>query len=43
MKKKIAVVTGCYGFIGSHLTEKLLKKNYKVIGIDNLSTGKKNF
>lgn len=43
MKKKIAVVTGCYGFIGSHLTEKLLKKNYKVIGIDNLSTGKKKF
>tara|TARA_B100000989_G_scaffold298943_1_gene291244 strand:+ start:2750 stop:3739 length:990 start_codon:yes stop_codon:yes gene_type:complete len=34
------LVTGCCGFIGSHLTEKLLKnkKNY-VIGIDNLSSG----
>ena len=34
------IVTGCCGFIGSHLTEKLLQneKNY-VIGIDNLSSG----
>lgn len=29
------VVTGCAGFIGSHLTEKLLELNYHVIGIDN--------
>ena len=40
-KKKIAVVTGCCGFIGSHLTEFLIKKNIFVIGLDNLSTGKK--
>lgn len=34
------LVTGCCGFIGSHLTEKLLKnRNNKVIGIDNLSSG----
>lgn len=34
--KKI-LITGCAGFIGYHLTKKLLKKNIKVIGIDNLN------
>ncbi|MCX7765262.1 MAG: GDP-mannose 4,6-dehydratase [Candidatus Sumerlaeia bacterium] len=29
-----AIVTGCAGFIGSHLAEELLKRNYQVIGID---------
>jgi UDP-glucuronate 4-epimerase len=29
------IVTGCAGFIGSHLSEKLLNIGYKVIGIDN--------
>jgi UDP-glucuronate 4-epimerase len=29
------LVTGCAGFIGSHLTEFLLSKNCRVIGIDN--------
>ena len=28
------LVTGCAGFIGSHLTERLLREGYKVIGID---------
>jgi UDP-glucose 4-epimerase len=28
------IVTGCAGFIGSHLSEKLLEGNFKVIGID---------
>lgn len=32
-------VTGAAGFIGSHLCEKLLQKDYKVIAIDNLSKG----
>ena len=30
-----AIVTGCAGFIGSHLIDELLKKNWTVIGIDN--------
>ena len=38
MKKFL--VTGCAGFIGSHLTEILLSKKNSVIGIDNLSNGK---
>ena len=37
--KKI-LVTGCAGFIGSHLTEYLLLQKNNVIGIDNLSNGK---
>jgi len=37
--KKTAVVTGGSGFLGSHLTDLLLSKGYKVIGIDNFITG----
>ncbi len=33
------IVTGAAGFIGSNLTESLLKKGHKVVGIDNLSYG----
>jgi len=38
LKKKV-IVTGCAGFIGSNLVDLLLKKNFSVLGIDNLSTG----
>ena len=31
------LITGCAGFIGFHTSIKLLKKKYKVIGVDNLS------
>lgn len=30
----ISVVTGCAGFIGSHLCERLLAENHQVIGVD---------
>ncbi len=33
------LVTGCAGFIGSHLIEYLLKNNQTVVGVDNLATG----
>ena len=42
VKKKV-VVTGCAGFVGSTLVDKLLELNYHVIGIDNLSSGQKTF
>ena len=32
-------MTGCAGFIGSHLIETLLKLNQKVVGLDNFATG----
>jgi nucleoside-diphosphate-sugar epimerase len=36
-----AIVSGGAGFIGSHLAEELLKRGYKVIILDDLSTGKR--
>ncbi len=35
------LVTGGAGFIGSHLVDRLIKENHKVVVVDNLSTGKK--
>ena len=35
------LITGGAGFIGSHLTDALIKKSHKVVIIDNLSTGLK--
>ncbi len=41
MKKKqpTSVVTGAAGFLGSHLTDLLLSRGHKVIGLDNFVTG----
>jgi dTDP-glucose 4,6-dehydratase len=33
------LVTGASGFLGSHLTDRLLDEGHTVIGVDNLSTG----
>jgi UDP-glucuronate 4-epimerase len=35
--RKKVLITGAAGFIGMHLSEKLLKKNFVVVGIDNLN------
>jgi dTDP-glucose 4,6-dehydratase len=37
--KKIAVVTGGAGFLGSHLTDRLIAEGFRVIAVDNLITG----
>ena len=42
MDKKLILVTGGAGFIGSHLCKRLLKLNNKVLCLDNLFTGNKN-
>ena len=36
-----ALVTGCAGFIGSHLTEELVRRGERVRVVDNLVTGKR--
>jgi dTDP-glucose 4,6-dehydratase len=33
------LVTGAAGFLGSHLTDRLLHEGHAVLGVDNLSTG----
>ena len=37
MKEKI-LITGGAGYIGSHIVESLINRNYKVIIVGNLST-----
>ena len=41
-KKKISIVTGGAGFIGSNLVDQLVKKGHKVIVLDNFVTGRKS-
>jgi len=38
-----SLVTGCAGFIGSNLVDRLLSLNHKVIGVDNYLTGRPEF
>ena len=40
---KNVFITGVAGFIGSHLAEKLIQKNFKVTGLDNFSTGSRKY
>lgn len=40
MDKRIAV-TGAAGFIGGHLSKSLIDHGYRVVGIDNLSAGRR--
>lgn len=41
-RKPTSVVTGAAGFLGSHLTDLLLSRGHRVIGIDNFVTGTVN-
>ena len=36
-------VTGCAGFIGSSLVDRLLSQGHQVAGVDNFSTGRRRF
>jgi UDP-glucose 4-epimerase len=36
-------VTGCAGFIGSSMTDRLLQEGHDVVGFDNFSTGQREF
>lgn len=37
------IITGCAGFIGSTLVDRLLLLGHEVIGVDNFSTGQRKF
>src|SRR6185295_4555265 len=39
LSRPTSVVTGGAGFLGSHLTDRLLAEGHRVIGIDNFLTG----
>ena len=36
---RTVLITGAAGFIGSHLTDEMLRRGYSVVGFDNLSQG----
>ena len=40
---KIVFITGCAGFIGSSLANRLLSRGHVVVGLDNFSTGQERF
>ena len=37
------IVTGCAGFIGSNIVDRLLAMGHEIIGVDNFSTGQHRF
>src|SRR5580693_4683549 len=39
LSKKLAVVTGGAGFLGSHLSDRLIAEGFRIIAIDNSITG----
>ena len=43
LENRKVLVTGNAGFIGSHVVEELIRKGNQVVGLDNLSAGKRSF
>ena len=43
MHTKTAIITGCWGFIGNHLTKRLLSEGWYVYGIDMFTYVSNNF
>lgn len=41
MAESTCLVTGAAGFIGSHLVDRLIADGYRVVGVDNLATGRR--
>ena len=41
-RKKIILITGGAGFLGSHLCDRFIENDFRVIGMDNLITGTKS-
>ena len=39
MAKKTILITGAAGFVGSHLCDRFISEDFKVVGMDNLITG----
>ena len=39
MSQKTVLITGAAGFLGSHLSDRFIKEDYRVIAMDNLITG----
>ncbi len=42
MSRRSWLVTGAAGFIGSHLVERLLERDERVVGLDDFSTGRRS-
>lgn len=42
MSRGTCFITGVAGFIGSHLTDRLLSLGYRVVGVDNLLLGRRD-
>ncbi len=42
-RKKTVIVTGGAGFIGSQLADRLLREGYRVVIVDDLSSGRREF
>lgn len=39
---RTVLLTGAAGFVGSHLSDRLIQNGYRVIGVDNLITGRRS-